>query len=570
MTGMPEALELAVETSGRLKPYRGRAYSVLKRVTLYHRIQGGRGLLEAAEDLERLILEDAPEIVETTSFAYTGKTGPEWLPLPVRWDVYDAMLKTGSNTYTLVGHPTLAAAHSPPSEGEVRGEALILRDPLDVDAYSHVKGKIVVATKHYRLAYRLAAENGASAVILARDTGSPQSFPYIGLFLTEEEAGKYTIPAITAPLSLARSLEGRSVTVKVDAEIGGPGRLPVVVAWIGDKNGPGPVLTAHLCHPKPGANDNASGVSAGVEAFLSLAEAIDTGMLPMPEQTVRLVLMPEYTGTILSMEGWLNELATSNINLDMVGASQREGVEEPAIYYPPLTAPETLAAETLGLSALIIEGDANVRTYMYGSDHDVFHSYGKPAVMVNQWPDPHYHTDADDADKIDPARLEGVAHKAATALHLLASRDWNPPPLLAGRIVEALSLRRTIEHDNIGLRLARFYAARAYGMNPDTSPPMEWKPDLEGTIRPVGPRLLLLPEAWNIDAALNFYRGLENLDPSPPTSLVYGEILFHAWRNNSLSILQTLVAASYGVRMAEVLGEILGLAEDLGIVRIAG
>lgn len=55
-------------------------------------------------------------------------------------------------------------------------------------------------------------------------------------------------------------------------------------------------ITAHLCHPKPSANDNLSGVAAAVEAMMALRRLMARGVLPRPKMGIRLLLVPEFTG----------------------------------------------------------------------------------------------------------------------------------------------------------------------------------------------------------------------------------------------------------------------------------
>src|SRR5262249_5577837 len=57
------------------------------------------------------------------------------------------------------------------------------------------------------------------------------------------------------------------------------------------------VLTAHLCHPSPGANDNASGSAALLGAARILRAAIAAGELPAPTRTVRFLWAPEIAGS---------------------------------------------------------------------------------------------------------------------------------------------------------------------------------------------------------------------------------------------------------------------------------
>src|SRR5205823_5288962 len=88
---------------------------------------------------------------------------------------------------------------------------------------------------------------------------------------------------------------------------------------------PGEVLvTAHLCHPRPGANDNASGAAAALEVARVLAELDREGRLPQPRRTIRWLWMPEFTGTYawIARDPAVAARTLAAVNLDMVGERQ--------------------------------------------------------------------------------------------------------------------------------------------------------------------------------------------------------------------------------------------------------
>ena len=82
-------------------------------------------------------------------------------------------------------------------------------------------------------------------------------------------------------------------------------------------------MMAHLCHPKPGACDNGSGVALTVELFRSMAVLMRQGQIPRPRRTLRLLLLPEMSGTQAYMDRYQARMdkVIASINLDMVGAS---------------------------------------------------------------------------------------------------------------------------------------------------------------------------------------------------------------------------------------------------------
>src|SRR5262249_27423430 len=88
---------------------------------------------------------------------------------------------------------------------------------------------------------------------------------------------------------------------------------------------PGEVLvTGHLCHPQPGANDNASGAAAVLETARVLARLAARGGLSSARRSVRFLWMPEFTGTYAwrALHPGLARDTVAAVNLDMVGQSQ--------------------------------------------------------------------------------------------------------------------------------------------------------------------------------------------------------------------------------------------------------
>ena len=564
-------LESVAGTLQALKEYGSqyRAYRVLKTITLYHRIQGSTGIREAAEALEEYLLEVLPEEAEVESYSYTGRQTPEWLRVNAAWDVYDAIVEGPGWRLSLDQHPTLAAAHTPPSEGWVEASVAVAWDPLDPGFYEKNRDKIVMVTGSHGLAYRLAAEAGVPAVVLASESRHHEAAPYYGLFLTPEEAQRYTTTAVTLPWSLAKGLEGKRLRLRVDADLRPePGRVPVVVAWMGDKEAPGPLVTAHLCHPAPGANDNASGVAAAVEAFTMLSHAIDQGRLEAPEGAVRLVLMPEYTGTLLALNGWLRGLATEALNLDMVGRAQ--GYSGPArLTYTPVTHGPSRVGDAFHDVALLEDEEARLTYYMAGSDHDAYIAYGVDSVMLNQWPDPFYHTSLDDADTISPQRLLEAARRAAATIYLLAT-GYQPTGRARQALLDRIVMRHLRSGDPAAAGLAKTILALRLGLQP-TGETTGWTPvgddrRLEASM----PIPVFSSQTLGLDKALTLTRKLKGLEDH--YQILLREAFYAAHKGYTVKRLHTELAAAYGTRRVtrEYLEEGLAALEEAGLISLRG
>ena len=201
---------------------------------------------------------------------------------------------------------------------------------------------------------------------------------------------------------------------------------------------PGEVLvTAHLCHPQPGANDNGSGVAAALEAARALASLAREGVLAAPRRSIRFLWMPEFTGTYAWLANGPGRAArtVAAINLDMVGEAQADCGSTQLLERPPHFAgafTEELAARIRHAAQDWVDGFSGAGHYSLarvaevpysgGSDHTVWSdpAIGVPCPMLVQWPDRYYHSDLDTPEHCDPASLAHAARIAAVYAATLA------------------------------------------------------------------------------------------------------------------------------------------------------
>ena len=207
------------------------------------------------------------------------------------------------------------------------------------------------------------------------------------------------------------------------------------------------VFSCHLDHPRPGANDNASGCATILEIARAFAKLTREGRIDAPARTLRFVWPPEIEGTLALLNGRPEMAARikAAIHLDMVGG----GPETKAVFHVtrgPASLPsfaydvgEALAEfvnrETDAFAAgrradyplAAREGGreglaAQVVELSLGSDHQVYSdsSWGIPALYFNDWPDRYIHTNFDTSANIDPTKLQRAAFLAAAAGYVLA------------------------------------------------------------------------------------------------------------------------------------------------------
>jgi len=241
---------------------------------------------------------------------------------------------------------------------------------------------------------------------------------------------------------LAARLE-KGETLRVAASIDSrlyPGAIEVVEARLpGDAMAGGEeiLLVSHLCHPQPGAHDNASGAAALIEAAATLARLIADGRLPAPRRGIRFIWPPEMTGTFAYLAesasfagieaggapGEGNGRWLAGLNLDMVGADQAQTGGQ----WELVDLPQAAASFADHLLAYLREPFLkNIRhtetVFSAGSDHYILSdpTVGIPAPMMIHWPDRFYHSSEDTPEKVSPDSLARSGALAAIYAYWLA------------------------------------------------------------------------------------------------------------------------------------------------------
>lgn len=237
-----------------------------------------------------------------------------------------------------------------------------------------------------------------------------------------------------------------------------------------DKSGEEIHFTCHLDHPRPGANDNASGCVSILEVARTLNTLIKKGILPRPSRTIRFLWPAEIEGSIMYLSQYDDpSRIKANIHMDMVGGgpvtksvfrisggpysvpsfisdlgheigqfvndqTQRFADGKSAAF--PLAAPEGGKDPQLAL----MEG------LDMGSDHDVFFegTWRIPGLYLHDWPDRYIHTNYDLAANIDPTKLKRAAFiGAASAWYLANFSDLDVPAVL--KLLQRNALQRSAE-----------------------------------------------------------------------------------------------------------------------------
>ena len=182
------------------------------------------------------------------------------------------------------------------------------------------------------------------------------------------------------------------------------------------------ILSAHLDHYSPGANDNASGSASLLEIARSLAVLIDRGVIEKPKRSIRFLWVGEMHGLAgyLSKDLSIGKRGIAGLNMDMVGEDIYKTHSVMTLIRPPYSNPSYIGdlvehmmtrVDAMKISSSLGEGDRlhfRVLTFKGGSDHFLLSdpTIGVPCVNLGHDGDVFHHTSMDDLDKIDVSELK--------------------------------------------------------------------------------------------------------------------------------------------------------------------
>jgi hypothetical protein len=261
----------------------------------------------------------------------------------------------------------------------------------------------------------------------------------------------FAISARRAQELRAMIRQGKTLRVHaiVDAELV-PGNLEVVAGLIPGSAYPDEeiIVTAHLDHYKPGANDNASGSAAILEMARTMRELIDKKEVPLPLRTIRFMWVPEYNGTYAWLSAHLNDPVKriANLNFDMVGEDVMKTNSLLSLTYTSDSNPSFLNGllesivdfansfnserypPQLDLYIGSVTGSRNrlscrMDAYTTGTDHELFNNLKIGAASLGSWPDNFYHSSEDTPDKVDPTQLHRAVVIGLAGITTIAYAD---------------------------------------------------------------------------------------------------------------------------------------------------
>ncbi len=435
----------------------------VKEVSCYHRVQASQGYRDAAMHC-REYLRSLGIQADILSYDANGKDFVGPYKLFQEWNIEkaycDVLYPIEKRIADFSLEPISVIQKSYPCD--VEAEVVLMDKGSDPKGYDDIDfhGKIIFIHEHFKEYAWVVQERGAIGYIsdfyqevpFIRNREEMQdSLSYTSFWWkhTEEEVkafGFVLSPRDGKELSLLCEQVRKdyadhrceSPYIRVHAVVRSKlfdGHYDVVEATLPGKSEDTILIIAHLCHPCASANDNASGVSGGMEILRSLHTLIEKGKLAPLQQTVKLILVPEFTGTYGYLSDHDIRKLKAGINLDMIGGRQTEGYGPITVTHLPHALPSFVDHVASMIMKQVQMEDQSVedmkmsmiRTsdhlFQLGSDHSVLCDpmVDIPCIMLGQWPDKNYHTSTDTLDKIDPIVLKLSAVTAAAYAYALAN-----------------------------------------------------------------------------------------------------------------------------------------------------
>ena len=439
-----------------------RAKDYVADIVRYHRIQASPGFRAAAEHC-RDVLEGFGVPATVLSFPANEATSYWSRPMFQEWDVSEAtlhLIEPTDQARKLADFAEVKCSliqRSAPVEN-LEAEIVLLEDGEDNEDYKglDLKDRIVLTKGDPDRVRELAVNRrGAAGIIFDGMREIPPVRQRIDMPDVVEYRSFWWQPTdikcfgfVLSPregdslrgLIRSRRREGKP-PVMVRAHVTSrlyDGHMEVVSALIPGETDEKVVVIAHLCHPQPSANDNASGTAAALELTRALHRLIASGELPRPRRAIQILLVPEMTGTYAYLSAHEDKIdhMVAGINLDMVGQNQDICRSVFIVERTPEAMPSFAATLLERLREEWLRGAQNpgasgssplfrhaVTPFSGGSDHYILSdpSVGVPTPMLIQWPDRYWHTSEDTLDKVDPRMLAVLGGLATTYAYFVAN-----------------------------------------------------------------------------------------------------------------------------------------------------
>ena len=430
-----------------------RAWDWVAKISQYGRIQGSKGYHEVAEIIKKELSRNEYNEIEHFTSPADGKHNIWGYIAAYQWEIESGMLfitepeKIKLCDYDII--PTSVITHSKPCDVITEIVDIGKGDKKEDYENKDVDGKLVLMSSSTYMYHSYVENSNALGVIyypdLKRTGDQLDKRIYNSFFTTHDRVEKakfgFSISYKQA-IKLKELLE--KGTVKAHAKIKAEfleGKLEVISTSIKGKENPEQeiILVAHLCHPFPGANDNASGAAGLLELARALKSLIDNNEIELPKKTIRFLWVPEINGTVPWMKYHEDKMkkVLACLNLDMIGEHRLKIGLPLEVNLAPHSTPsivnditslfvEKVADHPKGvaINGTKVPMSYRITSFEGGSDHVLFSDFyfGIPSLMFGH-ADPYYHSSMDTVEYCDSTELKRVIGMNISIAHTLSILD---------------------------------------------------------------------------------------------------------------------------------------------------
>ena len=455
-------------------------------ISRYDRIQASEGYHQAAEWIMNKLKSYGIDNAHIEKYVSDGEQKYyTWTP-PMGWRIDHGELWLVSPVKRRLAYyeemPTSVVKGS--RSANLTAEVIDVGDGLDSKFYEgkNVEGKILLATGYTGDVNREGVmKRGAAGVITyfpyEERIEYPELVRYTAMWPRKKEnpqSGFGFNVTKKDGLMLKKYLEqGQQVVVKVDIEADNyESHVEPLVCVIEGSTYPEKeiIIMGHLCHYKPGANDNASGSAVMMEVVRAFKKLIDKNVIRQPKRTIRFLWIPEFNGMVpyLHAHPEISENGLIGINLDMVG----NDIAKTNSYFYFTKTPHSLPSFVNDLTEFFVKEIANAEIYSLrgtrykfnyrisdysgGSDHHIFcdGAIGVPSLMFGH-PDPFHHTVQDVPDNVDASELRRISYLTALITQFTANAEKEEAIKLADLVYSKAIGRIAGELNRIKLNLTK-------------------------------------------------------------------------------------------------------------------
>lgn len=460
-----ETAAIASEVSGSA------AKHTVEALSLHHRMRGSKGYADAAQLIRDRLTNYGLEGIEILSLPADGKifygtqrSRPAWnAGFAELWEERQQGGRwiDGERVASWADEPISLAQDSVNARAE--GELVDVGAGTSEEDYrgKDVRGKLVLVSAQPGEAAHLAVTiHGAAGLVSWAQNqksgwwGDDQSLIRWGHLDTwEDPTFAFMVSPARAHAWQARLAKGEPIRLHAVVEAGRtPGSYLVPTAIIPGKDAAHEIiLSCHLDHPSPGANDNASGCAGILEVARSLGRLVAEGRLPKPARTIRFIWPCEVECTIslLNARPEFARRTLATIHLDMIGGNSDITHGTLKVEGSPPSLPSfvsdvgfaigrwvddqsRLYAERGAAALPLLEPDgtknalhAKIGGFSEGSDHEVWAegSWRVPVIYIADWPDIYIHTNKDVPANLDSTKMRRAIFIAAASAWVLANLE---------------------------------------------------------------------------------------------------------------------------------------------------